>query len=219
LYPLAKANGNECLDSIIMYTPKINIMSDRHEAFSFMQQYSFATIVTVTDGIPSATHLPFVASMRGDQIILTSHFAKANPQATEISNCRPLVIFTEPHAYISPKHYDSEQNVPTWNYMAVHAYGKATIIDSPEGKAALLEQTIQYYEAAYQLQWDSLAVDYRNNLMKGIVGFEIVVDNLQGKKKLSQNRSDKEKKNIITALNASPSSAETALAAYMDRNK
>ncbi len=165
-----------------MYTPKINLMSDPQEAFSFMQQYSFATIVTVTDNIPSATHLPFVVSMRDEKIILTSHFAKANPQATEIFNCRPLVIFTEPHAYISPKHYDNELNVPTWNYVAVHAYGNATIIDSAEGKAALLDQTIQYYEAAYQLQWDGLAEDYRNSLMRGILGFEIVVDEIQGKK-------------------------------------
>jgi transcriptional regulator len=101
-----------------------------------MQQFSFATIVTVKDGVPSATHLPFVVSQRDDQIILTSHFAKVNPQAAEILNCKPLVIFTEPHAYISPRHYESEQSVPTWNYIAVHAYGTATLIDSPKAKAS-----------------------------------------------------------------------------------
>jgi transcriptional regulator len=198
-----------------MYTPKINLMADRREVLSFMQRYSFATIVTVAGGIPSATHLPFVVSMRDDDIILTSHFAKANPQATEVLNCRPLIVFTEPHAYISPRHYESEINVPTWNYVAVHAYGKATLIESPEAKATLLEQTIQFYDVDYLKQWNNLSPDYQLNMMKGITGFEIKVDELQGKKKLSQNRTDKEKENIIAELKASPSSAENDLAAYM----
>src|SRR4051812_31118567 len=90
---------------INMYTPKHFLITDTQEAVSFMQRYSFATIVTVNNGVPSATHLPFVVSQQGDQIVLTSHFAKANPQSTEILNGRPLVIFAEPHAYISPKHY------------------------------------------------------------------------------------------------------------------
>jgi transcriptional regulator len=194
-------------------------MTDRQEAVSFMQRYSFATIATVANGVPSATHLPFVVSMRDDQIILTSHFAKANPQATEIFGCKPLVIFAEPHAYISPSHYESEESVPTWNYIAVHAYGTATIIDSPEAKAELLEQTIQFYEADYLKQWNGLSQDYKLKMMNGITGFEIVVDELQGKKKLSQNRSEKEKDSIIAGLNASPLSTEKEIAAYMQQLK
>ncbi|MES2375827.1 MAG: FMN-binding negative transcriptional regulator [Bacteroidota bacterium] len=202
-----------------MYTPKLNLITDQQEAVSFMQQFSFATIVTVTGGIPSATHLPFVVSQRGDKIILTSHFAKANPQAIEILDCKPLVIFTEPHAYISPKHYEKEESVPTWNYIAVHAYGIATIIDSPEAKARLLEQTIQFYEADYLKQWKGLPQDYKLNMMKGITGFEIVVDELQGKKKLSQNRTEKERENIITELSKSKVSAEKDIAAYIQKEK
>jgi transcriptional regulator len=200
-----------------MYTPKLNLITDPLEAVSFMQQFSFATIVTVKGSVPSATHLPFVVSQRDDQIILTSHFAKANPQATEIFGCKPLVIFTEPHAYISPRHYESEQSVPTWNYIAVHAYGAATLIDSPEAKAHLLEQTIQFYEADYLKQWNGLPQDYKLNMMKGITGFEIVVDELQGKKKLSQNRSEKEKENIIAELSKSKVSTEKEIATYMSK--
>jgi transcriptional regulator len=200
-----------------MYTPKLNLITDQQEAISFMQQFSFATIVTVNNGIPSATHLPFVVSQRNDQIVLTSHFAKVNPQATEILNCRPLVIFTEPHAYISPRHYENEQSVPTWNYIAVHAYGTASIIDSPEAKAQLLEQTIQFYEADYLKQWNGLPQDYKLNMMKGITGFEIVVDELQGKKKLSQNRTKKERESIIAELSKSSISAEKDIAAYMSK--
>lgn len=143
-----------------MYTPKLNLITDQQEAVSFMQRFGFATLVTVRDSVPSATHLPFLVSQRDGQIVLTSHFAKVNPQANQILTCKPLVIFTEPHAYISPRHYETEQSVPTWNYIAVHAYGTARIIDSPEAKAQLLEQTIRFYEAGYLKQWNGLPQDY-----------------------------------------------------------
>lgn len=190
-------------------------MPDQQEAISFMQRYSFATLVTVADGVPSATHLPFVVEQRDDKVVLISHLAKANPQSDELFNGKALVIFAEPHAYISPKHYEHEKNVPTWNYIAVHAYGTATLIESPEQKAALLAQTINFYEAAYMQQWQALPDDYKLNMMKGIVGFEIVVDDLQGKKKISQNRSEIEQQNIITELSNSADSAAKDMAGYM----
>jgi transcriptional regulator len=191
------------------------LLDDKNEAISFMQRYSFATIVTVKGGIPTATHLPFVVSLRDDQLVLTSHFAKANPQADDLLDSDPLVIFAEPHAYISPKHYESEQNVPTWNYIAVHAYGKATLIESAEEKTQLLEQTIRFYEDDYLKQWNDLPDDYKLKMMKGIVGFEILVTELQGKKKLSQNRSEVEKERIIDGLSISDDSAAKAIADYM----
>jgi transcriptional regulator len=190
-------------------------MTNREEAISFMQKYSFATLVTVANGIPSATHLPFVVEQRDGKVMLISHLAKANPQANELLKGKALVIFAEPHAYISPKHYEHEKNVPTWNYIAVHAYGTATLIESPEHKAALLAQTITFYEAAYLQQWQALPDDYKLNMMKGITGFEIVVDDLQGKKKISQNRSETEQQNIISELSNSPDSAAKDIAGYM----
>lgn len=127
-------------------------MTDQQEAISFMQRYSFATLVTVLNGVANATHLPFVVEQRGNKIVLISHMAKANPQAKELLNGKPLVIFAEPHAYISTKHYEHEQNVPTWNYIAVHAYGNASLIEEPERKATRLEQTINFYEVGYLQQ-------------------------------------------------------------------
>ena len=197
-----------------MYTPKQFLITDQQEAVSFMQRYSFATIVTVNDGVPSVTHLPFIVSQRDDKIILTSHFAKVNPQATEILSGKPLVIFAEPHAYISPKNYESVNSVPTWNYIAVHAYGTATLIESPEKKAGLLEQTIQFYEADYLKQWSALPADFKLNMMKGITGFEIMVDEIQAKKKLSQNRTEQERQDVIADLSAK-FGTEKGIAAYM----
>lgn len=198
-----------------MYIPSFNQITDPQEAISFMQRYSFATIVTVKDGLPTATHLPFVVKEVNGQVVILSHFAKANPQSVDIINSRPLVIFTEPHAYIPPKNYEKEQNVPTWNYLAVHAYGNCVILESEDEKAALLEETIKYYEADYLKQYASLPNDYKHKMMKGIVAFQIIVDDLQAKKKLSQNRSEKERENIIESLGRSEDKNEKEIAAYM----
>jgi transcriptional regulator len=180
-----------------------------------MQKYSFATLITSNNNYPEATHLPFLVKQEGDQLILSSHFAKANPQANDIASGTALVIFTEPHAYISPKNYEREQNVPTWNYIAVHAYGKAQIISDEQQQLAVLEDMISFYDAAYLKQWESLPMDYKLKMIKGIVAFNITVTDLQTKNKLSQNRSAVEKQNIINDLSASVHSTEKEIAAYM----
>jgi transcriptional regulator len=198
-----------------MYIPSFNKFEDQQEAIAFMQRYSFATIITVKDSVPTATHLPFLVKKKDNKIILSSHFAKANPQSTDIINNNALVIFIEPHAYISPKNYEKEQNVPTWNYLAVHAYGKCAVLDGDENKAALLKEMIKYFEADYLKQWDNLPDDYKQKMMKGIVAFEVVVDDLQAKAKLSQNRTPKEQENIIHQLNNAENSTEKDIAEYM----
>jgi transcriptional regulator len=180
-----------------------------------MQRYSFATIVTVKDGTPVATHLPFLVKENDGKIILSSHFAKANPQSVDAINSDALVIFTEPHAYISPKHYEKQESVPTWNYLAVHAYGKCTLLNGEEKKAALLKETILSFEANYLKQYDALPDTFKQNMMKGIVAFEIVVDTLQAKKKLSQNRTEKERENIVNELDKAENSTEKEIAEYM----
>src|ERR1700753_608338 len=173
-----------------MYITPFNRFNDKQEVLGFMQRYSFASIITVMDGLPVATHLPFMVKVDGDQVILRSHFAKANPQAKASIGQKVLVIFTEPHAYISPKNYEKIESVPTWNYLAVHAYGNCTPLDSIEDKSTLLAETIKTFEDDYLKQWDSLPDDFKLKMMNGITAFEIVVDDLQAKAKLSQNRSE-----------------------------
>jgi len=202
-----------------MYIPALNKFDDQLEAVSFMQRYSFATIVTVKHGVPAATHLPFIVTQKDGNIVLKSHFAKANPQSSDIINSRVLVIFTEPHAYISPKHYEKEESVPTWNYLAVHAYGNGILLDSEADKTALLKESIECFDAGYLNQWDGLPNAFKQNTMKGIVAFEITVDDLQAKKKLSQNRSEKERENIIGELKNSVASNEKDIADYMSSLK
>jgi len=111
-----------------MYIPKHYKGKGKREAVAFMQRYNFGTIITAVDGVPQATHLPFVISEKDGEIIITSHFAKANKQWEHIATNENLVVFSEPHAYVSPRHYELKANVPTWNYLAVHAYGTAKLI-------------------------------------------------------------------------------------------
>lgn len=200
-----------------MYTPKHFQLSNHQEAISFMQKYSFAMIVTMLNGVPEATHLPFLVEQRGEELVLVSHFAKANPQAGAVFNETSLVMFTEPHAYISPSNYEKEQNVPTWNYLAIHAYGKANLINDKNQVNQLLEKLITFYEIDYLQQWQSLSEDYKLKMLNGITAFEIVVTDLQGKKKLSQNRTQVERENIIKSLNKSTNPTEREIAAYMNK--
>lgn len=200
-----------------MHVSNINLLTDEDEIFDFITKFSFATIVTARDNRPTATHLPFVVSKRGDKTILTSHFGKANTQWQELLDHEVLVIFTEPHAYISPANYEKELNVPTWNYISVHTYGKATLLQETDQAFKVLENTITNYEAGYLEQWNNLPQDYKVKMLKGIVAFEIEVTTFQGSKKLSQNKTEAEKKKIIETLTASPSEVERQIADYMKK--
>ena len=201
-----------------MYIPKINLTTDKTEIVAFMKQFSFATIVTANNNFPTATHLPFVVTTKNDNIVLTSHFAKANEHWQDIENNKVLVIFSEPHAYISTKNYDKELNVPTWNYFSIHAYGQGKLITKTEKTFTVLEATIDNYETSYRKHWDSFPEDYKLKMSKGIVAFEIIVTDLQAKKKLSQNRTETEQRKIIETLSKSKDTNEKIIAEYMKEN-
>ena len=198
-----------------MYIPSIFSFTDKSEIVSFMKQYSFATIVTVKDNVPTANHLPFIVDEREEKIILVSHFANANSQWLEISESSCLVIFSEPHAYVSPKHYNRQLAVPTWNYIAVHAYGVGEIITDEKKTLEILDQTIRFYDGNYLNQWNGFPADYKSKAVKGIVAFEITVHDIQAKRKLSQNKSDAERQRISESLAQSESQTERRLSDYM----
>jgi len=202
-----------------MYIPKHFLTTDRAEIVSFMKQYSFGTIINTKNNHPIATHLPFLVSVKDEKVILSSHFAKANPQWEIIAEHPSLVIFSEPHAYISPQHYEKELNVPTWNYFSVHAYGQGKILTDETQTYKILEATINSYEPAYKKQWDALPEEYKSKMIKGIVAFEIVLNDLQAKKKLSQNRTEIEKEKIIAHLSVSENQNEKEIARYMSQLK
>ncbi|MCP1997039.1 FMN-binding negative transcriptional regulator [Flavobacterium sp. HSC-61S13] len=197
-----------------MFVPKMFEFEDKSEQIAFMKQYSFATIITNKGDIPIATQLPFIVEERAGTLFLSGHFAKANEQANYIEQMTSLIIFSEPHAYISPTHYEKIQSVPTWDYISVHAYGKAKIITDDYSKILALEQMIRFYEPEYVLQWNQLSDKYKNAMIKGIVGFEIEVTDIQGQKKLSQNKTELERNKIVNHLQQQ-GQVEQDLASYI----
>jgi transcriptional regulator len=201
-----------------VYIPKLFANTDQADIVAFMQQYSFGTIVSAADNLPTATHIPFVVEQHNGEVIISSHFAKANPQSQILTDNPVLVIFTEPHAYISPKHYEKEQSVPTWNYIAVHAYGKAIILDDHRDKLQLMEKTIRYYDTAYLEQWNGLPDDFKIRMLNGITAFVIKVTSLQAVNKLSQNKTEAERKSIIDQFDQSKDANERVIAEYMKKS-
>ncbi|MCA0237224.1 MAG: FMN-binding negative transcriptional regulator [Bacteroidetes bacterium] len=197
-----------------MYLPHHFTQTDTATLVAFMRQYAFATIVSEVDGKPCASHLPFVVEWKEDGTIqLLAHFAKANPQWQTLEGQTALVIFNEPHAYISPSLYDKELSVPTWNYIAVHAYGHATLITEEAAVRELLEKQIQSFEKEYFTQWMNLPEPFKAAMQKGLTAFRIDVTELQGKEKLSQNKSAQERERIGKHLieNTDSTARETGL--------
>src|SRR5579875_2417418 len=190
-----------------MYTPKHFREDDLSVLQELMRDYSFATLVSVqNDGVPIATPLPFVYEPEpGPYGTLKAHMALGNPQwHTFQAEREVLVIFQGPHAYISPSWYEVELSVPTWNYAAVHAYGIPRIIDDRAALYDLLKALIQRHEARFEKPWGfQLPEDYLQKMMQGIAGFEIQITRLEGKFKMSQNRSASEQQRVIAALRES----------------
>ena len=198
-----------------MYIPKHFEQNDRQKILAFMRAYNFALIVSASDDVPVATHLPFVIEERGSDIVLVSHMGKANEQWKTFKGKEVLVVFSEPHAYISPSLYEKKQNVPTWNYVAVHAYGKIDFIDDPQQQFDLLEKMMAAFDEAYLEQWKTLDVSYKENLRRGIVAFEMKIETLQGKEKLSQNKSDADRQNVKKHLSESDEEMKRDLSKMM----
>lgn len=180
-----------------------------------MRAYHFAIIASVQDGIPLATHLPFVIEERHDELVLVSHLSKANEQWKTFSEKDVLVIFSEPHAYISPSLYEKQKEVPTWNYVSVHAYGRITFIHEPEKQFELLEKMMRSFEPSYMEQWKTLDEKYKEGLRKGIVAFEVTVTKIQAKEKLSQNKSQQDRLNVKNHLLESEDEMKRTLGGMM----
>ena len=204
-----------------MYTPKFNQVFDRAVLIEAMRAWPFAilfgTQVADSPGVPpQATHLPLVVKDEGEHGLIEGHFAKANPHWKPLAGNETLVVFSGPHSYVSPTLYAEELSVPTWNYIAVHAYGVLETVEDDEGNAALLEGLIEANEPAYARQWSQLPEGFRRTMLAGIVGFRIPITRIEGKFKLSQNRPEVDRRNVKEAHAAGDADQRT-LAAWMAR--
>ncbi|HEY2471944.1 MAG TPA: FMN-binding negative transcriptional regulator [Terracidiphilus sp.] len=204
-----------------MYTPKFNLVSDRALLIEAMRANSFAILFgpvdsNIADAPHHATHLPLVVKDEGPHGVLEGHFAKANSHWQSLASRETLVVFPGPHSYVSPSLYAEQLSVPTWNYIAVHAYGSLQLIDDDAQKETLLAGLIQANDPAYSDQWNNLPHGYRRTMLAGIVGFRIPIIRIEGKFKISQNRPESDRRAVHDAQ-AAGTPDQQSLAAWMKR--
>ena len=190
-----------------MYIPSHFRESDERVLAEFIDAYSFGTLVTVEGALPFASHLPFLHDREGRT--LHAHVARGNPQWQHIAaNADVLVMFQGPHGYVSPTWY-AKPGVPTWNYTAVHVYGRARVLDDAAATGRHVEKLAARFERGSAAPW---VPEYDSRMLSGIVGIEIAIGEIQGKFKLSQNRSAEDRTRVVARLEASGADESTALA-------
>ena len=184
-----------------MYVPASFRVTDRGQLLDFMRANSFATLVSRVGGEPFASHLPLLIDpSAGPHGTLVGHMARANPQWRSDDDVF-LTIFSGPHAYVSPTWYAAENTVPTWNYVAVHAYGRFELIDDRDALEQIVRDYVAFYEAPMPQPWQVTSpAEFLDKLLAAIVGFRIEITRLEGKWKLNQNHPEERRERVVRAL-------------------
>jgi transcriptional regulator len=202
-----------------MYIPEFNRIDDREITLEFMRANPFAILISSTNKGFLATHLPLLVERRAEAVLIRGHFAKANHHWSVLEECESLVIFHGPHAYVSPTLYEVRESVPTWNYAAVHAYGRGRVLREESGVRQVLQDLTSKFDPSYYSQWQTFSEEYRDRMLSRIVAFQMETTRVETKFKLSQNRTQNEQENLIRALEASSDSAAAGLAGLMRQQK
>lgn len=207
-----------------MYTPPAFREDDPAELAAIMAAAGLATLVTATDTGIIATPLPLIlAPEEGEHGVLYGHLAKANPQWKTPVNGEALVIFSGPDAYVTPSWYASKAEhgkvVPTWNYVAVHAYGTLEFFDDPVRLHDAVSRLTRRHEDAREKPWavTDAPDDFISAQLKGIVGLRLVITRAEGKRKMSQNRNEADRAGVSAGLSASQSHADRDVAPLIPR--
>lgn len=200
-----------------MYIPKLYREEDQQKILEFINQNNFAVLVTHDGEKPIATHLPVEVLETDGMLTLYSHMSRANPQWKTFGEQEALVIFQGAHTYISPRWYN-HVNVPTWNYMNVHVYGKPHLLEG-DALYTMMSRLVQKHEPQSNYRLESLPQDFVQKEMKGIVGFALNVTRLEAGYKLSQNRDDESYENIIIELEKREDESSHLIAGAMQRNR
>ncbi|PGY06678.1 negative transcriptional regulator, PaiB family [Bacillus sp. OV166] len=200
-----------------MYIPAHFKIKDETLAFDIMKEHSFATLFSQHNGLPFATHLPLI--LNKDNSYLYGHFARPNPQWKDIKNQTVLAIFHGPHCYISPSWYETNKAVPTWNYVTVHVYGEVELLEDEHELMNSLNDMVLKYEApdsSYNLK--DVDGEFLAGMNKGVQGFKIKINKIEGKAKLSQNHSSERQKLIVNQLEQISSTDEQQISFLMIAN-
>ena len=204
-----------CLSN--MYLPKHFEAPDHAATIEVMRAYPFATLIsTDADGAPYATPLPVAVTDSGHEMTLHFHVARANPHAKLLAaGAHTMIAFLGPHAYMSPRVYADLKRVPTWNYIAVHAYGELQELHGDAAKDEFLKFLIGIHEPAYAEQWRGLDAKFQTMMLGAISAFQLRVTKLESKFKLNQHR--KEAHATMKAAYSVGNANEQALGRWMER--
>lgn len=197
-----------------MYIPKNLEVKDPVIVRELIADNGFGVLISAD---LTATHLPLMYEPDDEGLgFLLGHFAKSNSHWKTAENQRVLVIFQGPHAYISPTWYVTKPAVPTWNYAAVHCYGYLRFLNDEENQNAM-DKLIAKYEPELLKKHEIMPDDYQVKLRNGVVGFKIVIDEIQAKEKLGQHRKTEDQQGVFTALQKSRNLDAAGLSAYMEK--
>ncbi|MEK7015645.1 FMN-binding negative transcriptional regulator [Bacillus sp. FSL R9-9410] len=199
-----------------MYIPKHFTIQDEETKYEMIEQNSFATLFSQHNGAPYATHLPLL--LNRETLTLYGHFARPNEQWKDSGNQQVLAVFQGPHSYISPSWYETNKAVPTWNYVAVHVYGELEIVEDEQGLIDSLQDLVHKYEnpkSTYSL--NDVDPNYMEGLSRGIVGFKIKINKIEGKAKLSQNHSVERRELVVEELEKVGSEGSRGIAGLMKK--
>jgi transcriptional regulator len=200
-----------------MYIPAAFAETDLTKLHYFIEQNSFGLLVLQVDAVPFATHLPFLLERTaGPYGTLVGHMARANPQWRKAAGQTALATFSGPHAYISPTWYKAEQVVPTWNYTAVHAYGRVQVVEDEDALLDIVQRSVRVYEQAMPRPWSFDPSNmFAEQMLAQIVGFRIEIEKIEGKWKLNQNHPVERRKTVVRALQERGDENAQAVAAMM----
>lgn len=196
-----------------MYIPEWFRLEDESLVLEVMTDNSFATLYSQVDGQPFASHLPILVAP-GDPLVLYGHMAKANPQTRCLDGKQSvMVVFQGPHAYVSPRDYETAPNVPTWNYIVVHATGRAERLEDPATVIGSIQGLVDQFDPSLsETHPEAVEPQFWESKLHGLVAFRLRVDSLEAKAKMSQNRPARDQRSVVNRLAQSsiPGDVQTA---------
>jgi transcriptional regulator len=199
-----------------MYLPKRFENADPDRAVALMRAHPLATVISVDrDQPPFVSHLPLIVERRDDQLVIVGHLARANPHWKLLAGRQTTAIFHGPNAYITPTWYE-ECDVPTWNYAVVHVRGPVTLIDDRDGIVRCLEKLTAVVETEPEGWQFRVPDDLAEHLERHIVAFELRVESMASKFKLSQNRSAADREGVLRGLRARSDDGSRGILAILE---
>ena len=210
----------------MLYTPAAFRETDLPALHDHISACGLAMLVTASDGGPLVSHLPLILKRdAGPYGTLVGHLARPNPQWRESDLSKPAVaVFMGPDAYVSPSWYASKQTdarvVPTWNYTVVHARGRLEIFEDASSLHTNVTELTQQHEGRFASPWEvtDAPADFIQRMLRGIVGVRLVIEQLEGKAKLGQNRSAADRQGTIEGLSSSDRESERNVAGLMRKS-